>query len=607
MYVLERQFSLDEKVVYFAYAIRANARDVLWTLLVLVAWVAFLDVPYDHWLLHIGTRNYFARIHAALFNQYVLEALSGPPLVAPDNNSSTNSPHHPHITTFQQIVHKAHVAVVRESRTRDRVRSAPDLLNNITPEDLVEPQPNNNNNNNIVATGSVATDIDASTSGSGGGTHANVVMRSAGSKTEKGGSTTKNTVGDGDNNNINAANNNKDSVANNAANANTSMPISLNKLFSLSSSNVTLRGMKDLIKFVRKSGVSTHVSLLQDEDEEGLNAGDGEADATQSQLREITSAKLAKVAARKLFAQVARNGREVTKGDLARFLPKEHVDGAWELFDKSPSTSKRTHEAGQQVVTRHAIAAWAVNVYRERLHLARTLSDRKIIVAQLRRVLEIITLVICAFLWMFALGFDTTRVVLAISSWVFLIGVTVGPSIRTVVESILFLFSVVVQEIGLVHTLFEKDMGDRMYYPNQLLWTKPIINYNRSPNQLDEILLQINSITTEEKLDALRAKIRDYLAKNSAWWHPDFTLAVQGIENSWRMKIGIYQRHKMNFQLMGERYARRACAILAYKKFMEELGIGFDQPIQHVAMHENVPMLRSGSEAMPRTPRTGGM
>lgn len=44
-----------------------------------------------------------------------------------------------------------------------------------------------------------------------------------------------------------------------------------------------------------------------------------------------------------------------------------------------------------------------------------------------------------------------------------------------------------VREVGLNSTTFVTWDGKRMYYPNNLLSTKPIHNVRRSPNMTDKI------------------------------------------------------------------------------------------------------------------------
>ncbi|XP_010943497.4 mechanosensitive ion channel protein 6-like [Elaeis guineensis] len=114
VFFIERNFILRKRVLYFVYGVRKAVQNCLWLGLVLVSWHYIFDkkveretksktLPYVTKVLfcllvvcvfrliktllvkvlassfHVST--YFDRIHEALFNQYVIETLSGPPLV----------------------------------------------------------------------------------------------------------------------------------------------------------------------------------------------------------------------------------------------------------------------------------------------------------------------------------------------------------------------------------------------------------------------------------------------------------------------------------------------------------------------------------------------
>ncbi|XP_008776319.2 mechanosensitive ion channel protein 6-like [Phoenix dactylifera] len=118
VFFIERNFTLRKRVLYFVYGVRKAVQNCLWLGLVLVSWQYLLDkkveretntkmLPYVTKVLfcflvacvfrlvktllvkvlassfHVST--YFDRIQEALFNQYVIETLSGPPLVEIQN------------------------------------------------------------------------------------------------------------------------------------------------------------------------------------------------------------------------------------------------------------------------------------------------------------------------------------------------------------------------------------------------------------------------------------------------------------------------------------------------------------------------------------------
>ncbi|KAK0581694.1 hypothetical protein LWI29_016860 [Acer saccharum] len=114
VFFIERNFLLRKRVLYFVYGLRKPVQNCLWLALVLIAWGILFDKKVEretqsHYLkyitkilicLLIGTllwlvktfmvkvmastfhvSTYFDRIQESLFYQYVIETLSGPPLI----------------------------------------------------------------------------------------------------------------------------------------------------------------------------------------------------------------------------------------------------------------------------------------------------------------------------------------------------------------------------------------------------------------------------------------------------------------------------------------------------------------------------------------------
>ncbi|PKI53338.1 hypothetical protein CRG98_026275 [Punica granatum] len=114
VFFIERNFLLRKRVLYFVYGLRKAVQNCLWLGLVLIAWHFLFDKKVERatnsrnlqyvtkvlvcllvgtiiWLVktlvvkvlassfHVST--YFDRIQESLFNQYVIETLSGPPLI----------------------------------------------------------------------------------------------------------------------------------------------------------------------------------------------------------------------------------------------------------------------------------------------------------------------------------------------------------------------------------------------------------------------------------------------------------------------------------------------------------------------------------------------
>ncbi|KAK4477253.1 hypothetical protein RD792_016467 [Penstemon davidsonii] len=117
VFFIERNFFMRKRVLYFVYGVRKAVQNCIWLGLVLLAWHLMFDKKVEgnnkflwyvnklmlgmlmgtlFWLVktlmvkvlassfHVST--FFDRIQESLFNQYVIETLSGPPLIEMQNN-----------------------------------------------------------------------------------------------------------------------------------------------------------------------------------------------------------------------------------------------------------------------------------------------------------------------------------------------------------------------------------------------------------------------------------------------------------------------------------------------------------------------------------------
>lgn len=66
--------------------------------------------------------------------------------------------------------------------------------------------------------------------------------------------------------------------------------------------------------------------------------------------------------------------------------------------------------------------------------------------------------------------------------------------------------------MNILTTIFLKANNEKVYYPNSILATKAISNYNRSPEMMgDTIEFAVDFSTSVESLAALRAKVKGYV------------------------------------------------------------------------------------------------
>ena len=67
-----------------------------------------------------------------------------------------------------------------------------------------------------------------------------------------------------------------------------------------------------------------------------------------------------------------------------------------------------------------------------------------------------------------------------------------------------------VEEMNILTTIFLKHDNEMIYYPNAVLATKPISNYNRSPEMGDTVEFAVDFSTSVESIAALKARMKEY-------------------------------------------------------------------------------------------------
>ncbi|CAK9177102.1 unnamed protein product [Ilex paraguariensis] len=348
--------------------------------------------------------------------------------------------------------------------------------------------------------------------------------------------------------------------------------IDVDKLHKMKPEKVSAWTMGGLIKVIGSSGLFTISEALEEiVDDEGVEE------------KEITSELEAKAAARFIFRNVAKRGNKfIDEDDLLRFMTSEEVDNVLPLLEGSVETGQ---------IKKSSLRNWVVKAYNERKYLAHSLNDAKTAIEDLNKIASGIVFILIIFVWLLLMGIATTNVLIFISSqlllWVFMFGNT----LKTVFEAIVFVFvmhpfdvgdrcvidgvQMVVDEVNILTTIFLRYDNEKIYYPNAVLATRPISNFNRSPEMSDSVEFAVDVSTSIESIVALKAKIKAYLESKPQHWRSGHSVQVTEIEDVNKMKMGLYVTHTTNFQNYGEKSNRKSDLVLELKKIFEELGIKY--------------------------------
>ncbi|KAK6139645.1 hypothetical protein DH2020_026609 [Rehmannia glutinosa] len=363
--------------------------------------------------------------------------------------------------------------------------------------------------------------------------------------------------------------------------------INVDKLYKMRREKVSAWTMGGLIKVIRNSELPTISEVL----DESVEEDSGEP-------KVITSEVEARDAANRIFRNVAKHGHKfIEEDDLLLFMPKEEVDNAFPLFEGATETRR---------IKKSSFRNWVVKAYNERKCLAVSLNDAKTAIEELNKIASGLILLVIVILWLLLMEITTTRVLVFISSQLLLVVFMFGNTAKTVFEAIIFVFLVhpfdvgdrcvidgvqlVVDEMNILTTIFLKGDNEKVYYPNSVLATKPISNFNRSPEMMgDAVEFAVDFSTSVESIAALRAKIKgkpgmkldvlgtDSVGKISAvTYGSDTSPKIKEIVDVNKMIMALYVTHTINFQNAGERGNRRSDLVFELKKIFEELGIKYN-------------------------------
>ncbi|KAF8023447.1 hypothetical protein BT93_F0831 [Corymbia citriodora subsp. variegata] len=359
--------------------------------------------------------------------------------------------------------------------------------------------------------------------------------------------------------------------------------IDVEKLNKIKQDKVSAWTMKGLINVIGGSGLSTLAESLEQSDDEESEQPD----------REITNEWEAKAAAYQIFRNVAKPGSKfIEEEDLLRFMKEEDVDNVIPLFPEAIETRK---------IKRSSLKNWLVNVYLERKSLALSLNDTKTAIEELNKLSSAVLLIVVIIIWLLLMGFMTTNVLVFISSQLLLVVFMFGNTAKTTFEAIIFVFimhpfdvgdrcvidgvQMVVEEMNILTTIFLKYDGEKIFYPNSVLATKPISNYYRSPEMSDSVEFTVDFSTSVEKIGDLKSRIKTYLESKPKNWRPGHSVMVKEIEDVNKLKLGLYINHTINFQNYGDKSSRRSELVLELKKIFEELSIKYHLLPHEVTLH----------------------
>ena len=272
-------------------------------------------------------------------------------------------------------------------------------------------------------------------------------------------------------------------------------------------------------------------------------------------------------------------------------------------FEKSCSLLKPTPETRE--LTEHDFFEMIQQTYRERIGLTKSIHDMNSAVSKLDKVFTallvlLIGIIFCAIL--FEKGIETIG---ALSGLIFGAGFMFQSSAKNAFESIVFLFvihpfdvgdrvhidlngnqNLVVSELNLMSTTFERWDGVKIYLANFILANKGIINIRRSGHIGEVVEFQIAFETSPEKLNQFKHQFREFLAENSTDYTDCCMFYVDVIQDLNKINMGVYFEHRKGLQNYEAQLGRKSRVLMKIKEIVSSLGIQYYKLPQKIQIVE---------------------
>ncbi|XP_021756540.1 mechanosensitive ion channel protein 6-like [Chenopodium quinoa] len=549
VFFIERNFLLRKRVLYFVYGLRSSVQKFLWLGWVLLAWILILDkkveketrsqvLPYVTkilicfmvatlmWLIktlllkvlamNFHVTAFFDRIQDALFNQYVIETLSGPPYLE-----------------IQRIQEEEERVVSEVNKLQNAgVYIPPDLRASCLPNEGKPPAGSARSSASALQR---SPRIGKSPRSSVIGKSPRAPSNSRREEEEK---------DDG---------------------------ISIDHLHRWNQKNVSAWNMKRLMNIVRKGALSTLDEQLDpnlEEDDSALHIR-SEKEAKAAAKRVFTNvappgSKYIQLADLMRFLREdeahrtinmfegALDGKGISKRALKNWVVnvfRERRALALSLNDTKTAVNK-LHHLVNIIVGIAVIIIWLLILGVPVTHFLVFVSSQVVVLA-----------------FMFGNTCKTT-----FEAIIFLFVMhpfDVGD--RCEIEGV----QMIVEEMNILTTVFLKYDNHKIIYPNSVLATKPISNYYRSPDMGDFIDFCVHVSTPGEKLSLMKERITRYIDNKSDHWYPAPMIVMRDVDDMNKIKFSLWVSHRMNHQDMGERWVRRSLLVEEMVKIFKDLDIEY--------------------------------
>lgn len=144
--------------------------------------------------------------------------------------------------------------------------------------------------------------------------------------------------------------------------------------------------------------------------------------------------------------------------------------------------------------------------------------------------------------------------------------------------------NLLVVEMHLLSTVFERWDGVRLFVPNYVLAMKPVYNVRRSGPLIEMQRIQISFDTPIHLIDELRCRLDRFVRADRT----DFTdlsrVNFDAVESCNRLHLNVIAQYTGNWQDLDKQLAFRTRFLMFIKQTLEDLSISYLPPVQRVSL-----------------------
>ncbi|KAJ8292405.1 Mechanosensitive ion channel protein Msy1 [Rhodotorula toruloides] len=278
------------------------------------------------------------------------------------------------------------------------------------------------------------------------------------------------------------------------------------------------------------------------------------------------------------FTPQYREGMVIT--DIERCFPnREEAERAFAIFDRDLNGDATLDE----------VEMACLDIHRERLALGRSMRDIDSAVGRLDNIIMSIWYVVAILIMVGLLDASFQTMIAGAGTFILGLSWLIGTTAQEILASVIFLFikhpydvgdrvsidavDYIVLEMHLLSTVFKKIDGTVTQAPHSLLNTKFVMNYRRSNSISETFTFDVDFGTSFEKIEALRARMLEFLQQERRDFVPTIDITVQDFAAQGKLSLSAPINYKGNWQNGALKVQRRNKWVCALKVALAELQI----------------------------------